>query len=513
MMDHPGGIETTDRTNWIFRAPLLAAAALICLINGINLDRRVRAEAPRNPWEATEVLEAWRALRGMPVYDPSPNGHSAHMYGALVPYVQGEIFRWVGPNNISGRLLSLLSALATVTLLAWVLRGKRSAWYFAVAWAVLLAVNFRSWEYFAENRPDMTALMFAALGVLLMGYGQETRRWRYVVLGSLCLVAGFFFKQTAAVLSAVPPIALVLRGRRPTRSEVSFALLPFVLMCGVIQALKVLSPAVYHAMIVVPKAFSLNYLSSARNAWELLLDSPLFLVLLGEWILLDGASFRKDARVLWLGAVLVVTIPYSALTSGKVGGTYNSLLPALFPMMAFCVLRLPRLLKYLERPTSSLRLRLMFGSFLAFLMLLTAFPRLSRAHALFVAESAHDRAYWKVVDLVRKLPGTVICPEDPTIPLYAKSYVGLNIFSEYDTHPVQGTFPSHPPALVLAEIDAADYLVDVHDKTQDILEDGSLRALGFEPVALEDASIIAADYRLWRRTRISAHETLTSNAR
>ena len=68
--------------------------------------------------EATEVLEAWRSLHGMPVYELSSDGHSAHFYGALVPWVQGEIFRWVGPNNVSGRVLTLVSALVTVTLLS-----------------------------------------------------------------------------------------------------------------------------------------------------------------------------------------------------------------------------------------------------------------------------------------------------------------------------------------------------------------------------------------------------------
>src|SRR5436853_623055 len=82
----------------------------------------------------------------------------------------------------------LVSALVAVTLLAVTLRGERSAWSLVVAWAAILGVNHRSGEYFAENRPDMTALMFAAAGVLLMGYGQERRRGRWVALGSACLV-------------------------------------------------------------------------------------------------------------------------------------------------------------------------------------------------------------------------------------------------------------------------------------------------------------------------------------
>lgn len=504
--------EASPRPRWVWlcRAPLIVAVTLICAINAINLGRLVRADAPRNPWEATEVLEAWRSLRGMPVYERPPDGHSTHVYGALVPFIQGEIFRWTGPNNVAGRLLSLVSGLATVTLIALAMRGDRSPWSFVVAWAVLLGVNFRSWEYFAENRPDLTALLFSTMGVLLMGAGQESRRGRLVVLGSACLVVGFFFKQTAFIFAAVPLVAMVLRGRKPTLPEVSFAAFPLLVALGVIHGLKVFNPTVYHYMIAVPKAFGLRWPATARNGWELLLDSPLFLVLLGEWIVVEKGSFRNDPRVAWLAAVLAVALPFSAITSAKVGGATNSLLPALFPLMAFCALRLPRLMRYLERPTSPLPSRLMLGAFLALLVLLTAFPRLSNQHSLFVPESPHQGAYWDVVGLVKRLPGMVICPEDPTIAFYGKRHLGLNIFSEYDTHLVGGTFPVTPPPPVLDELDAADYLVDVYDDHQNILDDRMLRDLGYEPVLVEDAALVPADYRLWRRVRRRGHQTLAN---
>ena len=162
-----------SRTVWLCRAPLFVAAALICLISAFNLVRLVSAPAPRDPWEATEVVEAWRSLRGMPVYEISPDGHSTHMYGALVPWLQGKIFRWFGPNNSSGRVLSLVSALAAVSLLAVTMRGERSTWYLLIAWAAMLGVNHRSGQYFAENRPDVPSMLFAAAGVLLMGVGME----------------------------------------------------------------------------------------------------------------------------------------------------------------------------------------------------------------------------------------------------------------------------------------------------------------------------------------------------
>src|ERR1017187_10366600 len=68
------------------RLPLSIAALLICAICSLNLYRLVSATAPRNPWESLQVVEAWRSLRGMPVYALPPEGHGTHMSGAPVPW-------------------------------------------------------------------------------------------------------------------------------------------------------------------------------------------------------------------------------------------------------------------------------------------------------------------------------------------------------------------------------------------------------------------------------------------
>ena len=489
--------HSASRTPWVCRAPLLVAAGLICLISAFNLARLVSAPAPRDPWEATEVIEAWRSLRGMPVYELKPDGHSTHVYGALVPWVQGEIFRLVGPNNVSGRILSLVSGLAVVALLALTMRGENTAWYLLVAGALILGSNNRSEQYFAENRPDMTALLFGAAGVLLIGLGQESRRWLLVVIGTACLVTGFFFKQTAFIFGAVPLAALVLRWRRPDRSEMILATLPLVVSVGVILALKIVNPTVYHYMIDVPKAFGLDWLRAVRCFWDLLIDSPLFLVLLVECIVFDTKSIDRDPRLRWLFAVFAVAIPFSAITAGKVGGAPNSLLPALLAMTAFCALRLPRLFRGLSDLQSPFPIRLLQGALLALLMLMSTFPHMTRSRGWIALKNPWDHEYEKVVRLVEKLPGTVICPEDPTIPLYAKGYAGQNIFSEFDTHLVNGEWPAVPPATFVASCRTADYVVDVTEHWEDLLEEDLLESLGFEP-----APGVAPDmscYRIWRR--------------
>ena len=289
--------KVRSRVPGIGRLPLLIAACVICAIASINLYRLAVAQGPRNPWESLQVVEAWRSLKGMPVYEMPPHGHATHNYGALVPWVQGQIFRWTGPNNVTGRLLSVVSALSLVTLLAVCFAGDRSAWALAIAWAALLGVDHRSGHYFAENRPDMTALFLGAGAVILLGLGVERRRWRLVVLGTACLVLGFFFKQTIAIFSAVPLVALFMRLRRPARSELVLAGIPLIVMASVILSLGFFSPAVHHYMIAVQRGYAINWPRAAKFFWELLLDSPLFLVLFMELVFLGEGLRSSDVAL------------------------------------------------------------------------------------------------------------------------------------------------------------------------------------------------------------------------
>jgi hypothetical protein len=480
------------------RWPLLIAASLICAVGTINLYRLTSATAPRNPWEALEVVEAWRSMQGRPVYELPPDGHATHMYGALVPWVQGKIFRLTGPNNVTGRLLSLVSSLLTVTLLALCFNGERSAWALTIAWAALLGVDHRSGHYFAENRPDMSALLLGTGGLVLIGTGAEKRRWLLVVLGTTCLMVGFFFKQTVAVFSVVPSLALFLRTRRPARTDLLLASIPLGLMGGVILWLRFVSPAIHHYMIAVPGAYSINWARAVKFLWELLLDSPLFLIVLAELIISGDGAARQDPRVRWLLAVLAVAIPFSAVSYAKIGGWPNSLLPALLAMMALCVLRLPQMLKRLEGRAGSLTRQLALGAFLAVVLLMTTFPHLTWGNGLIVARSRWDKDYRETLAVAGRLPGNVVCPEDPTIPFYGNGYVGLNLFSEHDARVVKGGWPQAMPELVLEEMRKADFVVDVQDYWGENVDDALLESLGFRPIDV--SSIDPACYRIWRKS-------------
>jgi hypothetical protein len=181
----------------------------------------------------------------------------------------------------------------------------------------------------------------------------------------------------------------------------------------------------------------------------------------------------------------------------KVGGWPNSLLPALLAMMAFCVLRLPHLLKRLESSRGSRARQLALGSFPAVLLLMTSFPHLTWGNALLVSRSRWDKDYRATLTVAGRLPGTVVCPEDPTIPFYGNGYVGLNLFSEHDARADHGEWPEAMPELVLDEMRSADFIVDVQEYWGENVDGAMLERLGFE--AMDVQSIDPDCYRVWRK--------------
>ena len=69
----------------------------------------------------------------------------------------------------------------------------------------------------------------------------------------------------------------------------------------------------------------------------------------------------------------------------------------------------------LENPAWPVNSRLILGSFVALLMLMTAFPHMTKSYNPIASLPYWDGEYWEAVSVAKALPGKVICPEDPTI--------------------------------------------------------------------------------------------------
>ena len=112
--------------------------------------------------------------------------------------------------------------------------------------------------------------------------------------------------------------------------------------------------------------------------------------------------------------------------------------------------------------------------------------------------SPWDKDYHEALAVAGRLPGTVVCPEDPTIPFYGRGYVGLSLFSEKDAHPDRGIWPEGTPEPVLAEMRKADFIVDVRDYWGENVDDSLLESLGFQALNVE--SVDPACYQIWRKS-------------
>ena len=68
-----------------------------------------------------------------------------------------------------------------------------------------------------------------------------------------------------------------------------------------------------------------------------------------------------------------------------------------------------------------------------------------------------DHHYLQVVDFVRSLNGSIVCPQDPTIPLFSKGVAGESIIFRYDAH----GWPSPLPDDFFLSWSRADYILTI----------------------------------------------------
>jgi len=488
----------------VIAAPIAAALVWIVGINLIQVVWHLTRPWPVDPWEAGQTMEAWRSSQGLPVYEDPETGHATHMYGALAPYVVGLTFRITGPNNYAGKLVSLLSGLVLITVLARALTRGQAPWYFLIAVVLFFGTNFRAINFFVWNRPDLPALLLATVALILFYRGLVTgRRWLYG-LGVGLVIAAFFFKQPAVMVAAIPGLALLFPSPVSRRERWLLALIPLAAIACTLLILRHFFPMVYFYMVENPAVHTIFLNKLVRRIWELLLETPLFLLLLAH-ALMTGRGWPRTARDpgAWVLAALMVTIPASGVTVAKAGGGDNSLLPALLALMAFCVLRLESFLPRLFDPRLPLLRRFALSTMVAVVMVMSVFPIFVLNARYYPTPELRAGAYLRAIAEVRTLPGKVLCPEDPTIPMMAKGTPGRSIYLEYDSA-IEGDWAAPPPSYVVAHIASADYVVDVHEFSHDLVTAELLRELGFEP-AYERRY-----YSLWQQKRSSSSSSPSS---
>lgn len=471
--------------------PLVAACALVLGATVITIARGLVRPQPDNPYESGQIVEAWRALHGLPVYEDWATGHATHMYGALAPYLLGAIFRVTGSGVWVGRLLAVTAAAAIVALLTRIaLHGARPAWWFALLMvAMLVGIDLRAGNYFVHNRPDVLSILVGLLALCAMyrGYARDSVAW--YLGGTALLVVAFFLKQPAAGFALIPLVAIVLEeGRRGRKRWWALAALPLATSIAVIALLSRFAPEVYFYMVTMPRSAHISLARAIDTLALLLTGFPILIVCLAR-LLTDGAGWRdllfaRGRLWLWTLAAVATQVPPSVAAVAKLGGETNSLLPAMFAIVLFCGLALREWLPdVMSRGT--IATRRLWAAFLGALVLLT-FPRAYVS----VGFTPSFADYHDVIAYVSGLRGhEVDSPEDGTITTAALGKASPSVYLLYDAAGWTDTTPD----LVKRQLRAAEYVVDAKDWYQDLIRSDLLRSLGFQPVR------DFPHYTVWRR--------------
>lgn len=475
--------------------PVLISVLLVVTISLSAVLVRLATPFPNNPWEGGIVLEAWRSYQGLPVYEDAARGHATHFYGPLWPFLLGIVFQITQPNNYVGRLISLFSALVIVWSLTRVLTVREPKLVVLISLSLLLSINISSKYYFTEARPDFIALLISWVAIILFYFSYRNKSLTTYFLGVFALVVATYFKQVSIIFSVFPVLVFFL-DKSKKWSKLVVATLPLVTILFTFLCLHVFFPQVYYYVIDVPRQYPVDKQLFIEQLINTLPNLPLFLFCFGEW-LLNRNKYESETKYLsWILIAIVITVPTSILFFSKGGGTFNSLIPSLFAMYAFCITRLSSYLQFLKNQSLPYVQRLTFSVFLSVLIVLSSFNGSPQLSYRFLLINPFGSGYFQTIHFVENLDGKVVCPEEPTIPFYAKKYAGRNIYFEQDT----AGWPRQIPSYVLKEITSADYVVNVldfrHQSYTDALKESLLKDSGFVPFKTFNR------YSIWRKKAV-----------
>lgn len=305
---------------------------------------------PVTPWEAGISVEAWRSAHGQPPYgDIDRDAIAGHMYGPLATRLLGAVVSVAGFSTPATRVPSLVASALLTVLLCKIGRVRGGVgWLCGVA--LVWGMDYRVSNIFAENRPDAIAFLLAVAGLwgLAAGYGAG-RVWPYVA-GLFAVLAGFLFKQTAAVAAPIFLVALLIDVRRPWPRRLVLGVIPIAAVAALILGIKYSAPEAYRAILWVPAQYRVDRREFAKLGWHLLYTQPLLWLALLEYLLRGQPRPPFSSRSRLIAAALVVTFPTSVMAASKVGGGDNSLLallPGLHRLLPGATPRPPELLGWL----------------------------------------------------------------------------------------------------------------------------------------------------------------------
>jgi hypothetical protein len=296
----------------------------------------------------------------------------------------------------------------------------------------------------------------------------------WTLAGSVAVVIGFFLKQPAIGVAIVPFLMELFHRRAPALPRLVLSLVPLTVAAISVALLRVLSPWGHFYMVEVPAIYPIGWSRWSYSMMSWLRLNTLFLAAVFAWITAWRQGAARDRIDLWVLAAVLITAPMCAAAHAKLGGQFNSFLPSFMAIAIFIGRVLPEFFA-----NRSLQLSPIGTAILALLVPLPLLADIAAPTRQFeirdkVVEQG-DKHYNQVIRLVHKLPGKIVCPDDPTIPLLAKNYAGRSGDCELDAN-------GHAyPAFALTELQDAQWVVQITGPRKPILSPSWLKHAGFAP--------------------------------
>lgn len=475
-------------TAWTLPAPVRIALLVVLLAAAaLNLGLtflRVEPEWPLTPWEPALVNEGWRWAHGQPVYTPD---RASHLYGPLFTVLLGGLQKIFGFSLPAFRACFAVVGFGACLWLARLLvpgPGQLGPW--AAAAVLLSALNLQTGLSFPLSWPDMPALFALVAAWALLVRGERVGAGAAVVASLLCAGAALC-KQTAAVGGlALAALWVLSPGWRARAGWWLF--LPLLTTVTAFAALVWLAPAAFHQAFIVPSGIELRLDRLVDGLLYLVREHPV------AWIALAVAVWRGRSEPgpelrAWLGLGLLLAaaslVPYA-----KAGGYYNSLLPILLFLSAVVIRLLATRGVDPTAPPPAVVWILIAG-----LGASAMFGALPALRLLRMAQGDATYATW--IERLRKLPGRVVSPEEPSLALRSTGYSGKSLYFELDAAAVAGNWPSEPPPRIVQEVAEARWLVTVAGSYPTLLTPAWLQSRGWRPIRPPEGE--QSVYTLWAR--------------
>ncbi|MCK4314502.1 MAG: glycosyltransferase family 39 protein, partial [Anaerolineae bacterium] len=312
-----------------FIAPYLEDGAKIMLLMFLSLAMLILLlhtlmalfhRYPLDYGEAPLVDQAMRLAAGQSIYRPdlSSPPYTISNYPPLYPLSMAPFVKLFGPNFGAGRVISLLSTLASATFLALIVYTYSQDRLAAMITGMLfLSIPYVvGWSPMA--RVDMLALALSTAGLYVAARWPTTRRG--LVISALLLVAAIYTRQSYAL--AAPLAAFVWLLTQDWRQALRLAGLVGGISLVLFLALNVVTGGGFFYNIVTANVNEFDIETVKRTGHDLWRALPILLVLGGVSLFLAPRRVKTWSLLIpyLIGACL------SAATIGKIGSNVNYLL-------------------------------------------------------------------------------------------------------------------------------------------------------------------------------------------